>query len=208
MKKSLLLLVKPKRIFPFHFIIRHSASQLVLLILIIALAGCGNPPATSDVTEVPTEVEVEATETVGVASTAEPTETSDPCSMPQLEKEVQEVHNHMREFDDAAALASSMTRDQLSSSVAELQRIRREAEDEQIPSCLTNLRKIQVDHMNTVISTLLAFMKGNIDEQTIQQAIGLARQQHDQYLLEYARVVGITVVPATLPPAPSATPTP
>ena len=183
-------------------------SHFVLLILMIFLAGCGNPPATSEVTEVPTEVEVEATSTEVTASTVEPTEISDPCSMPQLEKEVQEVHNHMREFDDAAALASSLPRDQLSAAVAELQRIRREAEDEQIPGCLINLRKIQVDHMNTVISTLLAFMKGNVDEQTLQQAINLARQQHDQYLLEYARVVGLTVVPATLPPAPSATPTP
>jgi PBP1b-binding outer membrane lipoprotein LpoB len=183
-------------------------SHLITLILIIILAGCGNPAATPEATETQAEVEVEATSTDTAVSTVEPTETSDPCSMPQLEKEVQEVHNHMREFDDAAALASSLTRDQLSSAVAELQRIRREAEDEQIPGCLTNLRKIQVDHMNTVISTLLAFMKGNVDDQTIQQAIGLARQQHDQYLLEYARVVGLTVVPATLPPAPSATPTP
>jgi hypothetical protein len=111
----------------------------------------------------------------------------------------------MREFDDASALASSMPREQLSSSIADLQRVRREAEDEEIPGCLTKLREIQVQHMNTVIETLLAFMRG-IDQQTIEQGIALARQQHDQYLLEYARVVGLTVVPATFPPAPSETP--
>ena len=183
-------------------------SYLTFLVLLIVLTACGNvtPPATPEATATP--VEVEATSTVPAPATVEPTETADPCSMPQLEQEVQEVHNHMREFDDAAALASSLPRDQLSSSVAELQRIRREAEDQKIPGCLTNLRKLQVDHMNTVISTLLAFMKGNIEDETIQQAIGIARQQHDQYLLEYARVMGITVLPATLPPAPSETPTP
>jgi len=127
--------------------------------------------------------------------------------MPQLEKEVQEVHSHMREFDDASALAGSIPREQLSASIADLQRIRREAQDEQIPACLTKLQEIQVQHMNTVIETLLAFMRGT-DQQTLDQGISLARQQHDQYLLEYARVAGLTVVPATIPPIPSATPTP
>ena len=182
-------------------------SYLVLLILIVMLAACGNPPATPAATETQAEVTVEATSTVSTSSTVEPTETSDACSMPQLEKEVQEVHKHMREFDDASALASSMPREQLSSSIVDLQRVRREAEDELIPGCLTKLKEIQVQHMNTVIETLLAFMRG-IDQQTLEQGIALARQQHDQYLLEYARVVGLTVVPATLPPAPSATPTP
>ncbi len=103
----------------------------------------GTPPATPAATDLPTEVEVEATSTDATVSTVEPTATSDPCSMPQLETEVQKVHNHMREFDDASALASSLPRDQLSPAVANLQRIRREAEDEEIPGCLTNLRKFK-----------------------------------------------------------------
>ena len=185
---------------------KHLLSYFVVLLLFAILAGCGNPPATAAVTEVPTEAEVvEVTSTASSSPTVESTETADPCSMPQLETEVQEVHSHMREFDDASALASSMPREQLSSSIADLQRIRREAEDELIPGCLTKLREIQVQHMNTVIETLLAFMRG-IDQQTLEQGIALARQQHDQYLLEYSRVVGITVVPATFPPAPSETP--
>jgi hypothetical protein len=187
---------------------KHRLSYFVVLFLFAILASCGNPPATAAVTEVPTETEIEAeaTSTVAIPPTVESTETADPCSMPQLETEVQEIHRHMREFDDASALASSMPREQLSPSIADLQRIRREAEDEQIPGCLTQLREIQVQHMNTVIETLLAFMRG-IDQQTLEQGIALARQQHDQYLLEYARVVGITVVPATFPPAPSETAT-
>jgi hypothetical protein len=185
---------------------KHLLSYFVVLLLFAILAGCGNPPATAAVTEVPTEAEVvDVTSTASSSPTVESTETADPCSMPQLETEVQEVHSHMREFDDASALASSMPREQLSSSIADLQRIRREAEDELIPGCLTKLREIQVQHMNTVIETLLAFMRG-IEQQTLEQGIALARQQHDQYLLEYARVVGLTVVPATFPPAPSETP--
>ena len=173
--------------------------------LLIVLTACGtaNPPATPAATE----PEVEATATDAIAATQESTSTVDPCSMPQLQQEVDEVHSHMREFDDASALAGSIPREQLSSSIADLQRIRREAQDEEIPACLTKLREIEVQHMNTVIETLLAFMRGT-DQQTLDQGISLARQQHDQYLLEYARLVGITVVPATIPPAPSETPTP
>lgn len=176
-------------------------------ILILLLAGCGNPPAPSAPAVTETEAELEATSTVSTSSTVEPTATSDPCILPQLEKEVQEVHRHMREFDDASILASNMPREQLSGSIADLQRIRREAEDEEIPACLTDLKAIQVQHMNSVINTLIAFM-GGTDQQTLDQGISLARQQHDEYTLELARLLGLTVVPATLPPEPSATATP
>ncbi|HEY3473264.1 MAG TPA: hypothetical protein VGK56_01570, partial [Anaerolineales bacterium] len=90
---------------------------------------------------------------------------------------------------------------------AELQRIRRAAEDQSIPACLTQLKTYQVQHMNSVISTLVAFM-GGTDQQSLDRGIALAREQHDQYTLELARVLGLTVIAATLPPAPSETPTP
>ena len=177
-----------------------------ILILMILLAGCANanPPAPTDPTA--TAVEAEASPTVP-AATVEATSTLDPCGRPQLETEVQKVHKHMREFDDASILASNMPREQLSSAIADLQRIRREAEDEQTPACLTSLKQIQVQHMNTVINTLIVFM-GGTDQQTLDQGIALARQQHDEYTLELARILGLTVVPATMPPAPSATATP
>jgi hypothetical protein len=66
------------------------------------------------------------------------------------------------------------------------------------------LKTYQIAHMNSVINTLIAFMGGN-DQQTVDQYLALARQQHDQYTLELARVLGLTVVPATIP---SGTPPP
>ncbi|MGZ9234303.1 MAG: hypothetical protein ACXW4E_02145 [Anaerolineales bacterium] len=177
-----------------------------ILILTIVLAGCGTPPATLATPEA-TTTETEPVSTPTVPESPAPSETPDPCSLPQLETEVQEVHKHMREFDDAAILASNMPREQLSGSIADLQRIRREAEDEQIPDCLTNLKAYQVQHMNSVITTLIAFMAGT-DQQTLDQGIAIARDQHDQYTLELARILGLTVVPATAPPLPLETPTP
>ena len=115
----------------------------------------------------------------------------------------------MREFDDASILASNIAREQLGDSIAELQRIRREAEDQKIPGCLSNLKIIQVEHMNSVINTLVAFM-GGTDQETLEKGISIARQQHDQYTLELARLLGLTIVPANEVPTsiPSETPTP
>jgi hypothetical protein len=174
---------------------------LVAIFMIVLIAGCGSPAATP----APTETEVVSSPTEKAASPA--ASTPDPCSLPQLEAEVQNVHRHMREFDDAAILASNVAREELGDSIAELQRIRRAAEDQPIPACLTQLKTFQVQHMNSVISTLIAFM-GGTDQQSLDRGIAMAREQHDQYTLELARVLGLTVVAATVPPAPSETPTP
>jgi hypothetical protein len=168
------------------------------LILTIVLAGCGATPLTPNT--------LAATRTKEAAPPTAST-TPDPCSSALIEPVVQKVHSHMREFDDAAILASNTPREQLSTSIANLQRIRREAEDEPIPGCLTDMKKYQVQHMNSVINTLVAFM-GAADQQSLDEGISLAREQHDQYTLELARVLGLTVVPADTPGATLEIPTP
>lgn len=132
------------------------------------------------------------------------TVTPDPCAPGNIEAEVNKIHKHMREFDDTSTVAANMPQEQISGAITELQRIRREAEDEPIPSCLANLKTYQIAHMNSVINTLVAFMGGS-DQQTVDQYLALARQQHDQYTVELARVLGLTIVPAEIP---SGTPPP
>lgn len=108
----------------------------------------------------------------------------------------------MREFDDASLLAANTTKDQLRPAIADLQRIQREAQDvtATVPSCLANLNKLELAHMNTVITTLISFM-GGADQTNLNKGIDLARQQHDAYTLELSRLLGLTMV------APSAVPT-
>ena len=117
------------------------------------------------------------------------------------------VQKIMREFDDAATLAVNLPQEGLADAIADLQRIRRDAEEQVIPPCLGDLKTYQVSHMNTVINTLLAFMRG-ADQQLVDQGIALARQQHDQYLIELARVLGLTIEPANAAPTATETPTP
>lgn len=166
------------------------------LIGAMLVTGCGRvqtPPPT--VTEEP------------ASSTPTITATPDLCASESVQSEVDRVHRHMREFDDASILASSTPRDQLNNSIADLQKIRRESEDEKIPACLQNLKQYQIQHMNSVIDTLIAFISGS-DQTVLDQGIAIARQQHDQYTLELAHILGITVVPAATVVVPSQTPTP
>jgi len=99
----------------------------------------------------------------------------------------------MREFDDAAFLASNTPRAQLPEVISNMQDIRRAAEDQVVPSCLANLKQLQVAHMDTTINTLIAFL-GGADQTALSQGTELARQQHNQYALEYARLLGLTVI--------------
>lgn len=196
---------------------------LCSFILTLLIAGCGRPPATPTATEVGA-TEVSATEVDNTAEAPVSTlasTTPDPCLSPLIEETAQQVQRHMREFDDASTLASNVPQSQLSDSIADLQRIRREADDEPIPPCLTNLKNYQISHMNSVIETLLAFMRAtdaraidcvdiasNTEEEAVCQNIANARQQHDQYLVELARILGMTVMPASPAAGPTLTPTP
>ena len=169
-----------------------------LIVLMIVLSSCGNNP-----TPEPTKITVANTPSPIPAITN--TLTPDLCASGNVEKLAEKVHSHMREFDDASILAANMARDQLSGPIANLQRIRREAEDEQIPPCLAALKDDQIKHMNAVINTLITFM-GGANQQDLGPGIQLARQLHDQYTLELARILGLTIVPATAIVTPQQTP--
>jgi len=171
-------------------------SQLIVglaLALFVLLSACG------------TNIPVAGSTPSATAVPA--TNTPDPCAPENLEAEVNKVHKSMREFDDASSLAASRPPEQLAEAIAELQQIRRDAEDQFTPICLGDLRTYQVAHMNTVINTLIAFMGGQ-EQEVVNQGIALAREQHDQYTLELARILGLTIEAATVIPLMTDTPTP
>ena len=128
-----------------------------------------------------------------------------------MQAEAEKVHKFMREFDDASLLASNTPVEQLNPSIADLQRIRRNAEDQPVPSCLTTIKQYQLAHMNTVINTMLymlSFQGTDAEAEVLNQGIALARQQHDQYVLELAKVLGLTVVAAPTAALTQGTPEP
>jgi hypothetical protein len=177
----------------------HLLAAWLLLLIVFLLPACARPQVEYII--------VTATPLPATATIPPPTSTPDPCAPQNIQAEVQKIHTYMREFDDASTLAASRPRQELSASIADLQRIRRNAEDQPTPPCLATLKLYQVSHMNTVINTLIAFL-GGADQNIVDQGIALARTQHDQYTLELARVLGITVEPAASILTPSQTPSP
>ena len=173
------------------------------LIAALVIAGCGSPEqATSPPTLAQVTKTIEATEPPPPTATVTPE--PDPCAPENVPVEVEKVHKLMREFDDASLLASNTPIEQLNPSIADLQRIRRNAEDQPAPACLATLKQYQLAHMNTVINTMLymlSFQGTDAEAEALNQGIALARQQHDQYVLELANVLGLTVVaaPTTAP---------
>ena len=174
------------------------------LALVLLLSACGtNLPAA---TRTP-DLVVSDTPSVASVVPVAITNTPDPCAPENIEAEVMKVHKYMREFDDLSALALSLTREELTRALPELQRVRREAEDQVIPYCLGDLKTYQVTHMNIVINTLLAAMSGS-EQDVLNQGVALAGQQKDKYLIEIARLLGLTVESITAVPLPTETPPP
>jgi hypothetical protein len=189
---------------------------LAAFILIMLVSGCGSSVITPE--SIPTAT---ITDTAMPTLTITITTTPDLCASENIKAEVDKVHRHMREFDDASKLAASMPREQLSTPIANLQKIRRDAEDELIPPCLAKLKDYEILHMNSVINTLIAFMsvndplavdcvdvEQNTDEEAICQSIAAARQQHDQYILELAKILELPIVTPDATIKASETPTP
>lgn len=151
--------------------------------LLIASA-CGSQP-------IATQSEVLVTST---------TTASDPCSSENLPTTVQGLNDLMREFDEASQLASNAPGQKLSDIISNLQRIRRAAEDAQIPACLGALKTHQLNHMNLMIQTLIAFV-GGANQEELNSGLENARREHDLYSLEIVRLLGITLAPITATPS-------
>jgi hypothetical protein len=122
--------------------------------------------------------------------------TPDPCALENLEASIKPINDLMREFDDASRLASNLTKDQVPPMISEMQRIRRNAEDQNVPDCLETLKEHQLAHMNSVIDTMLGFVSG-ADANALNPNIVNARKEHDLYTLEMAHLLGIS--PTTTP---------
>lgn len=127
---------------------------------------------------------------------AGPSPTPDPCSQESLPQTVKLVNDHMRQFDDYAALASSVAQSQLPQVVPPMQTIKRTTEDQAIPGCLNALKKFALQYMDTTIQTLLAFEAG-AKAQALAAGILQARKYHDQYVVELARLLGVTLAAPT-----------
>jgi hypothetical protein len=149
-------------------------------LFLLIISACANQP-------IATQPEAPGTST---------TATDNPCSSENLPTTVQGLNDLMREFDDTSQLASNTPAQQLPDIIANLQGIRRDAEDAQIPACLGELKTHQLNHMNLMIQTLIDFV-GGASKEELNAGLENARKEHDLYSLEIVRLLGITLAPVT-----------
>jgi hypothetical protein len=178
---------------------------LLVVLLSLLLAACGGKAAPSGATAV-SSTSVSST---SVSSTAVGS-TSDPCSTENVKDAVTKVNDLMRQFDDYSLVAQNTPQAQLTQVIPPIQKVLRDAEDQKVPACLENLKKFQLGHMNAVIQTLLVLLANPQPNKNavaaIQAGIAQARDLHHQYDIEYARLLGITLVAPPTNTTPSGTP--
>jgi hypothetical protein len=131
-----------------------------------------------------------------VTATPSVTATPDLCSTAYLPNAVKAVNNLTRQFDDYAALAKSTPKSQLVQVIPPLQTIRRAAQDQVVPACLKQLKIYQISYMDTLIQTLLVFdsSQNTSDANILNNGLAQAQQYRNQYVIELAHLLGMTVV--------------
>jgi hypothetical protein len=134
-----------------------------------------------------------------------PSPTPDPCNTENISTTARLVNDYMRQFDDYSVLASNIVQSQMVLVIPPMQEIRRDAEDQEIPSCLGELKRLELLYMDSTLQALLAFQTSS-NVETLTAAILQSRQYHEQYALELARVLGVTLTASA--PAPTAITTP
>lgn len=185
-------------------------SVMLILSMTFGATGIPNTPESAD-TLTPTLID-------SATSTPEATSTPDLCTPKNIEGQVARVHSLTREFEDVAQiLTSTLFRDTSVPLVQQLQQIRRAAEDQLVPACLTDLKKYQLIHMNArldVFGTTLTFINTYGTDKENQPALNqllepfyanatVAARQYDN---EHLRLLGqptmqpITIITTTPKP--------
>ena len=125
----------------------------------------------------------------GTSAPSGPTQTPDPCSPTEVQKYIDAIDDVERRFDDAYTLANSTARGSLSPVIGELQAIRRDAEDLDVPSCAEKARDNLVIYMDAVIEGFLLFLSNESDEKVGSQFI-TANTYFKNYLNSLANLSG------------------
>jgi hypothetical protein len=192
-------------------------SVIVIIVMVVSLLNVQTPNTPAD--------------PGGTAVTLTP----DPCARENVPTEIAEMEKLTREFDDIYSIAAITPSTQLTPLITDLSRVRRSAEDFQVPACLLLLKEYQVGEMNAYIEAMLTLVAAltvqvnplpGMTQQEYDQAMNEAVSQYyalanqhlqnaagleNKYAIEKARLLGVTLVPTpttVVIPSPITTTTP
>jgi hypothetical protein len=155
--------------------------------------------------------------------------TADPCAPENIAATIAGLEKSTREFKDIYDIAAITLSTQLTPLVTDLQRVRREAEDYPTPVCLQLLKEYQIGSMNSSIEALKTLITAS--QVSVQPVPSMTQEQYDQavndtltqyyalanqhiaeasnlenkYIIEKARLLGVTL-PPTVTAAPPIVP--
>ncbi len=109
------------------------------------------------------------------------------CPPDEAEASIAELKLIAEEWDDALFLARSTPRMSLSGPIGELQQIRRNVSNLDVPECLEKSRKSLELGMYSAIEGMLAFM-GQESDESVSKYFKLYNKQLDDYLEEIKEV--------------------
>ncbi len=169
-----------------------AVGMFCLTIGVIVTAGCRASTPTLRTTPAPS---------ILPSGTPSPAYSFDPCDAENIGNSIRPLSDIMNEFDGYAELASNVLQPEVVKIIPLLQSLRRNAEDLEVPSCLKDLQRYALSHMDATLHTLISF-QSTPEPEAIATGIAQARQYYDQYSLEMARLLAVNLTPLTLTPQP------
>lgn len=109
------------------------------------------------------------------------------CGSERVDQALKDVKNLAERWEDAVKLALSTNPIALAPQVEQLQRIRREARDVQVPACMQNGKSILVTSMDAQIEGCLAIMREEPAE-VVNEYLDQAGRGIDQFVGEVERI--------------------
>lgn len=162
---------------------------LITLLFSCLLAACGVNTATQAVMATPP------------SNTDAPV--LDRCSPNHLTVEIVRVNKLTDEFDGYSSRAFKSAQSQLIRIIPQLQRVLREAQDQDVPACLQTLKELQTAHMDAMIQVLI-YLNGQPMSAAspdpnvaayVNAAIAETRDLHEKYDVELSRLLDTALIP-------------
>ncbi len=162
-----------------------------LLVFLLAalgtlLAACGS--ASPQPTGVTPATQAQST----TPPPATPSATPDLCTQGNLPHSVRIVNTYVQQFDNYSSLSVQVPPAQLPQIVAAMKSIRQALQQQAVPPCLTDLKHFALQYMDTVIQTVVGY-EAKPDINSLNAGIEQARKYNDQYAIELARLLGVTL---------------
>jgi hypothetical protein len=176
--------------------------------LSLLLAACGAKPT---LPAQPTPVPPTAAETLAPGTpSVTPSATQDLCTQANLPESVKIVNTYVKLFTQYTSLSYQTPKGALPVLISSMKSIRDALQAQSVPPCLIALKQYALLYMNSAIQTETTFAsQPTPDAAAFAAGSAQARKYNDQYAVELARLLGVTLgAPTETPAAAQLTDTP